>query len=94
MDKLEWSVGDYISSIKDQPPPLELPAFDYSAGPSARTKELKSPIEFFQLLLTLEIVEAIVQQSKRFASQQGVSLELCVEELLAFIGINVAMGML
>ena len=70
MNKLEWSVGDYISSIKDQPPSLELPAFDYSAGPSARTKESKSPIEFFQLMLTLEIVEAIVQQSKRFASKK------------------------
>ena len=94
MDDLEWLIGDFISSIKDQPPPLELPAFSYSAGPSARTKDSASPIDVFQLMLTGEIVEAIVQQSKRFASQKGVNLQLCAEELLAFIAINIAMGML
>ena len=80
MDDLEWSIGDFISSIKDQPPALELPAFSYSAGPSVQTKELTSAIEIFQLMLTTEIVEAIVQQSKQFASQKGVSLNLCGEE--------------
>ena len=94
MDDLEWSIGDYISSIKDQPPSLQLPAFSYPARPSARTKELTSPMKIFQLMLTTEIVEAIVQQSKRFASQKGVTLHLCAEELLAFIAVNVAMGIL
>ena len=93
-DGLEWSIGDIISSVNNQPVPLELPPFDYSAGPSARTKELSSPFEIFQLMFTTEIAEAIVQQSKRFASQKGVTLNFCTEELLAFIGMNVAMGML
>ena len=91
---LQWSIGDIISSVNDQPPSLELPIFSYSVVPSARTKELASLVEIFKLMLVTEILEAIVQQSKRFASQKGASLQLCVEELLAFIAINIAMGML
>lgn len=45
-------------------------------------------------MLTTVILEVIVQQTKLFASQRGVKLEFCMEELQAFIGLNVAMGML
>ena len=58
------SVISYISSVNNQPVPLELLPYDYSAGPSARTKELSCPFEIFQLMFTIEIAEAIVQQSK------------------------------
>ena len=40
------------------------------------------------------VLESIVQQSKLFAYQKGVNLEFCLEELLAFIGVNIAMGIL
>ena len=56
-----YLLGDFISSIKDQPPALKLPAFAYAAGPSARTKEQNSPMEIFQLMLTTDLTEAIVQ---------------------------------
>ena len=91
---LEWTVGDYLSSVQNQPSPLELPNFSYPSGPSTRTKDLDSPVSIFQLFFTTEISETIVQQTKRFASQKGVTLQLCVEELLAFIALNIAMGML
>ena len=35
-----------------------------------------------------------MQQTKLFALQRGKDMELCIEELMAFIGLNVAMGML
>jgi len=35
-----------------------------------------------------------VEQTKLFALQKGKALELCNQELMAFIGINIAMGML
>jgi len=45
--------------------------------------------------MTTVIMEAIVQQTKLFASQRKVrAWQLCTEELQAFIGLNVAMGML
>ena len=91
---LEWTVGSFLSSVNDQPSPLELPEFSYPSGPSAPTKDLNSPLSIFQLFFTTEIAEAIIQQSKWFASQKGVALQLCVEELLAFIALNIAMGML
>ena len=43
---------------------------------------------------SFSLLENIVKQTKLFASQKGVTLNLCVEDLMAFIGLNVAMGML
>ena len=47
-----------------------------------------------QFFLTSVILDSIVQQTKLFAQQKGKNLEFCVEELMAFIGISIAMGML
>ena len=38
--------------------------------------------------------EEIVRQTKLFATQNKVNLEFCIEELLAFIRINITMGLL
>lgn len=40
------------------------------------------------------ILESIVQQTKLFAIQKGIDLSFCIEELMAFLGINIAMGLL
>ena len=45
-------------------------------------------------ILVIFIVASIVQQTKLFASQKRKDLEFCVEELMAFMGLNIAMGML
>ena len=45
-------------------------------------------------MFTAVILQSIVQQTKLFASQKGIDLEFCVEELQAFIGLNIAMGLL
>jgi len=40
------------------------------------------------------VLESIVHQTKLFASQKKVNLELCLEEMQAFLGLNIAMGVL
>ena len=40
------------------------------------------------------ILEAIVQQMNLFANQKGVEFNFCLQELKAFLGINIAMGIL
>ena len=66
----------------------------YAHGPSPRAKIAKTPLEVFQLFFTNVILSSIVQQTKLFALQRGKDMEWCTEELMAFIGLNVAMGML
>ena len=82
------------TSADTQPPPKELPQFVYAQGPSPRAKIAKTPLEVFQLFFTNVILSSIVQQTKLFAFQKGNDMEFCIEELMAFIGLNVAMGML
>ena len=91
---LKWSVGPVITSCDKQPPPHQLPLFSYPEGPSPRTKSAKTPLQVLQLFLTSIILDSIVQQTKLFAQQKGKDFEFCVEELMAFIGITIAMGML
>lgn len=50
--------------------------------------------QVFQLLLTTTVLELMGNQPKLFASQKGVSLDLCLEEMQAFIGLNIAMGVM
>ena len=68
--------------------------FSYPTGPSPRTKDAVSPLKMLELFLTVVILESIVQQTILFASQKGVTFVFCIEELQAFIGVNIAMGML
>ena len=77
-----------------QPPPQNLTKFVHVQGPSPRTKTAKIPLEVFQLFFTNVILSSIVQQTILFAAQKGKVLNFCIEEIKAFIGINVAMGML
>ena len=65
-----------------------------STGPTQRTKHCTSPIEIFQLLFTTAIVGGIVQQTMLFAQQSRKEFSFCAEQLLAFIGLNVAMGLI
>jgi hypothetical protein len=48
----------------------------------------------FQLLLTTTILESPVIQMKHFASHKKQNFDFCLEELQAFIGLNIAMGVL
>ena len=92
--ELKWSLGKLISTAKKKPAPRQLPPFFYPTGPSPRTEDAVSPLQILEYFLTVVILESIVQQTILFASQKGVTFVFCIEELQAFIGVNIAMGML
>ena len=76
-------------------PPSQLPPFRSGQfGPTERTREAKTPLQVLQLILTSMVLESIVLQTKLFAQQKGIDFPFCVEELQAFIAVNLAMGLL
>ena len=83
-----------IKSNPNSIAPKTLPAFEFSIGPIPRTKTEKTPMKVFQLFMTLSVLGTIVTQTNAYAQEKGVTLSLHVEELQAFIAMNVAMGML
>lgn len=92
--EIKWNYGKVITSIQNKPSPRKLPQFVYPSGPSPRTKSVDTPLQVVQLFLTNVILDSIVQQTNVFASQKGVVLNFCLEELKSFLGLNIAMGML
>ena len=89
---VKWTVEPITTCTNKQPPPRKLPQFVHVQGPSPQTKIAKTPLEIFQLFFTNVFLDSIVQQTKLFASQKGKDLEFCVEDLMAFMGLNIAMG--
>ena len=68
------------------------PDFDANHGPSDRAQAPSTPVGFFQLLFTEDLVDLIVQHTNRYALQKGVHFTVSREDILAYIGINIAMG--
>lgn len=91
---MKWSVGKISTVVDQQPAHCEIPPFSYPIGPTDRTRGATTPMQVLKLLLTTVILENIVQQTKLFACQRGANFQFCIEELLAFIAINIAMGLL
>lgn len=75
-------------------PVVVVPRFESPVGPTFRIKSAKTPLEVLQLFLTMVLLQSIVFMHQRFAKCKGVTLNLLVEEMQAFIGMNIAMGML
>lgn len=88
-----WTSQGIKSCVNDLPPKA-LTTFDSRSGPTPRTKREKSPLQVFSLFFTVALLQMIVIQSNGYASEKGDSLDLTIEELQAFLGINLAMGML
>ena len=82
-----------IKSTSKGPVPKSL-AFELSSGPTPRTKREKTPMNVFQSFITTLLLEGIIKESNNYASDKGVKLDLQLEELMAFIGMNIAMGMM
>ena len=90
---LQW---DYLE-ITHNPEylsPKPPPSFESHSGPTDHTRCATTPLQVLQLFITLVLPQSIVVESNNFATSKGVNLDLRVEELQAFIGMNVAMGML
>ena len=81
-EKFVWKISGVKSSADGQPSPKSLPPFDFSAGPTPRTK---TPMAVFQLFITTVLLGSIVSQTKIFAARKGVDFDFCIEELQAFI---------
>ena len=92
-EELHWTLKP-VSSATSGPPPLQLPDFNYPTGPTLRTKSAKTPLDTLKLFLTTVLLESILAQMKLCAEQKGIHCEIFLEELFAFIGLNLAMGLL
>lgn len=91
----KWTKFDVQTSADGQPSARTLPQFSYPVGPTSRTKQATTPLEVFMLFVTVVVLESIVRQTLLFANVKGVAFsEFYLEELQAFIALNVAMGML
>ena len=93
-DYIKWKIEPVMTSVEEQPKSKELPEFLHVQGPSPRMKTAKTPLEVFQLYFTSAILSHVVSETTKFASENRKRLEFCNSELMAFIGINIAMGML
>ena len=88
-----WTSQGIKSCVNDLPPKA-LTTFDSRSAPTPQTKQEKSPLRVFSLFFTVALLQMIVVQSNGYASEKGDSLDLTIQELQAFLGINLAMGML
>ena len=82
------------SASTEGPTLKQLPPFIHPTGPTPRTRREKTPLHVFQLFITVVLLQSVVTQTKVFAAKKGVDFEFVVEELQAFIGLNIAMGLL
>lgn len=89
-----WKLYKVKSSCTGQPSPKTVPSFEASVGPIPLTRSAKTTIKVIQLFLTGMLLQSIVTQSNNFAASKEAVLNLHSEELLAFIAMNIAMGLL
>lgn len=83
------------TSGSNQPSPRVLPLFTSTSGPTPWTRNEIRPLGVFHLMVTVALLESIVKQTLLYAASKGSDFpEFCLEELQAFIGINIAMGLL
>ena len=91
---IQWKLGQIKSTLGKEPPTILPPFTSGPTGPTTRTKDCKTPLQVLQLMLTGAILDSIVTQTKLFAEQKKVEFSFCSEELLAFFGLNIGMGLL
>lgn len=89
-----WKLYKVKSSRTGQPSLKTVPSFEASVGPIPLTRSAKTTIKVIQLFLTGMLLQSIVTQSNDFAASKEAVLNLHSEELLAFIAMNIAMGLL
>ena len=68
------------------------PSFDADYGPSALALSCSTPEDFLRLLFTEELIDKIVHHTNCYTLQQGFHLTFTREDILGYIGINIAMG--
>ena len=81
-----------MSDATSRLPPRPSQEFTESTGPVARTQRENTPLKMFSLLLSEPILNLILDQTRLFSTQNDF-FDITKEELLAYFGINIAMGM-
>ena len=67
--------------------------FTGSPGPSDEAKEQETPLDYLYMLLGPDIFHYIADQTNIYAAQKGMSLvTITPAEIAAFMGVNIAMG--
>ena len=90
----DWEPTD-VSESTSGLPSRQLSAFTQPIGPVPRTTRENTSMKMLRLLVTDPILDSIVEQSRLLAIQKGdKSFDVSKEEVLAFIGINVPMGII
>ena len=79
----EWNDDSSISAP---------PEFDEDTGPKCEALECNKPDKFFHLMFTDELVDIIVTNTNLYATQQGSNVVFSREDIMGYIGLNIAMG--
>ena len=79
----EWNDDSSISAP---------PEFDEDTGPKCEALECNKPDEFFHLMFTDKLVDIIVTNTNLYATQQGSNVVFSREDIIGYIGLNIAMG--
>ena len=91
--EFDWEATPANSSTTGLPA-RELPEFTLPIGPTDGTKMETTPLQIFKLFVTVSVLELIVEQTPLYSVQQEAFFDFTFEDLFAFIGINIAMGMI
>ena len=86
-EEWEWNTSYDDDSTQSAPPP-----FDEEAGPTSLTKDSEIPIDFLKLIFTDELIDTIVIETNAYATQKGYNIMLSREDILGYLGMNIAMG--
>ncbi len=68
------------------------PYFDADCGPSSQALSYSTPEDFLRLLFTEELTDKIVYHINCYILQKGFHCTFTHQDILGFIGINIAMG--
>lgn len=83
----EWSCDYNDDSTVSAPPPFNEPF-----GPSLEAQACEEPEEFFSLLFPDELIQLIIDNTILYADQNGVPISFSFDDIRAYIGLNIAMG--
>ena len=86
-DDWKWTETFNDDSTESAPPP-----YNEETGPTPAAQACSTPIEFLKLILTDELIELIVTETNVYAIENGCNFKVTKEEVLAFLGLNIAMG--
>ncbi|KAJ3619208.1 hypothetical protein MTP99_004910 [Tenebrio molitor] len=84
-EKFSWTKYPYLPHV--------FPASTFEEDSGSKVSTSQSPVEIFSGIMSDDFFNVIVTESNHYAQQKNNSLELTLEELKAFLGILIIMGL-